>query len=108
MVDMKDQPDLGAREGETDQGQRQNPHEASWRVHLSEGFVEQHGEQAASRFAALIERLGARGGDYDSIRAALVDGLKAEGIELSPVEVDRYAERVRRGEYIDVQPPLHD
>lgn len=102
MPDFKDQPDLGTADGATDHGFQADSEQASPVVHLSDGFVEQQGLDAAQDLASIVTNLSAEteSRDLEVIRAELQRRLDAAGVAVPPVEVDRYAERIARSEDI--------
>ncbi|WP_168582957.1 hypothetical protein [Gephyromycinifex aptenodytis] len=75
-------------------------------VHLNQEFLDSLGPDKSQRFVALIEQLGA-GKVYSAatMREAFGAGLAEIGVEMSPVEQERYVERLCAGNIVDVDPP---
>ncbi|MDO5696531.1 MAG: hypothetical protein Q4G51_01015 [Dermatophilus congolensis] len=107
MAEFKDQPDLGPVEKARDDGETLSKAEASQTVHLNEEFVEEQGADHAQALASVLGEAAAShgGGDFDTLRDTIAARLDDAGVKLSPVEVDRYAERIHRGETLEVAPP---
>lgn len=107
MAEFKDQPELGPTEKARDDGDTLNKGEASQTIHLNEGFVAEQGAEHAQALADVLRDVAASRGDDDpgALRDLIASRLTDAGVELSPVEVDRYAERIHRGDTIEVTPP---
>lgn len=107
MADFQDQPDLGPVEKSRDDGSTLNKREASQEVHLNEEFVQEQGADRAQALAEVLRDVAASRGNDDpaALRDVIASRLADAGVELSPVEVDRYAERIHRGEGLEVAPP---
>lgn len=107
MADFKDQPDLGPVAEARDDGDALGKAEASQTVHLNEEFVKEQGAERAQALGDVLREVAGSRGDADpgELRDLIASRLSEAGVELSPVEVDRYAERIHRGETLDVAPP---
>ena len=69
--------------------------------------MQEQGVDHARALADVLSEVSASHGDDDpeKLRDLIAARLADAGVALSPVEVDRYAERIHRGETLDVTPP---
>lgn len=108
MVNFRDTPDLGPEPGEHPQVVlHPDAEEASAVVHLNADFLAEQGEVAATNLSRTVNAIAATYGErpLDEIRTALAERLTQVGVRLSEVEVDRYADRIARGEHITITGP---
>lgn len=95
---MPDQPDVPHVEA----GTRQPSHRIGTYFQLNERFVEAVGADKAQALLDLLKEVGAShaGASMTDITARLREGLDAIGVELSPPEIDSYADEIARSERI--------
>lgn len=107
MAEFKDRPELGPEQAATEDGLALDETQASQTVQLNEEFVQEQGADRVRAFIDLLRDVAAsHGGDDPGVLRDVIGSRLAEaGFELNPVEVDRYVERIHRGESLDVVLP---